>query len=69
LGATRFLPSRIDEPPKNGDQPSVYVTARLALSPSGAAELVNALTNMMTVMTQVTSQQKQQPVGVMPRAN
>jgi hypothetical protein len=38
IGTTRFLPDRIDDAPQQGQQPVIYVTARLALSPAAAVE-------------------------------
>ena len=61
MGATRFLPERIDEPPKQGQHPEVYVTSRLALSPSAAVELVNNLNNMLSALSK--AQQAQQQSG------
>ena len=39
LGATRFVPEHNAEPPKKGSLLPVYVTARLAISPAGAASV------------------------------
>ena len=43
LGVTRFVPEHSTGTPKQGTPPPVHVAARLALSPSGAVELANAL--------------------------
>jgi hypothetical protein len=51
IGATRFLPERIDDAPQQGQQPVIHVTARLALSPPAAVELGNALNNILRAMT------------------
>ena len=51
IGTTRFfLPERIDDAPQQGQQPVIHVTARLALSPSAAVELGNALNNILRAM-------------------
>ena len=51
IGTTRFfLPERLDDAPQQGQQPVVHVTARLALSPSAAVELGNALNNILRAM-------------------
>jgi hypothetical protein len=52
LGATRFVPEHSGEPPKEGSLPSVHVTARLAVSPTGAVELANALNSMLNMLRQ-----------------
>jgi hypothetical protein len=51
IGATRLLPERIDEAPQQSQQPVIHVTARLALSPTAARELINALNNILDVIT------------------
>ena len=51
IGAARFLPERIDDAPQQSQQPVVHVTARLALSPSAVVELINALNNVLGVIT------------------
>ena len=51
IGAARFLPERIDDVLQQGRQPVVHVTARLALSPPAAVELINALNNILGAMT------------------
>ena len=53
LGATRFLPEYIAEAPKERSLPPVHVTARLALSPAGAAELSNALNTTLKTLGQI----------------
>jgi hypothetical protein len=55
IGAARILPERIDEVPQQGRQPIVHVTARLALSPSAAVELRNALNDILSAMTKRAS--------------
>jgi hypothetical protein len=47
MGTARIFPERIDEMPQQGQQPVIHVTARLALSPSAAVELRNALDNIL----------------------
>ena len=47
LGCTRLLPERLDTPPRQDQPPAVYVTGRLALSPSAAVELANALNGIL----------------------
>jgi hypothetical protein len=51
MGATRFLPERLDDAPQQSQQVVVHVTARLALSPSAAVELINALNNILGAIT------------------
>jgi hypothetical protein len=51
IGTGRFLPERIDDALQQGQQPVIHVTARLALSPSAAVELGNALNNILRAMT------------------
>lgn len=53
LGATRFVPEHNAETVKEGTFPPVYVTARLAISPASAVELVNALNNMLKALSQI----------------
>jgi hypothetical protein len=53
LGATRFVPEEGAKTPREGSSPPVYVTARLALSPAGAVELANALSKMLTTLSQI----------------
>lgn len=50
FGATRLLAERVGEMPQQGQQPAVYVTARLALSPAVAVELVNAMNGLLQAM-------------------
>jgi hypothetical protein len=50
LGTTRFMPG---ESPKKGKPATVYVTARLALSPGGAVELANALGAMLKTLKEM----------------
>ena len=59
VGNTRFVPDKIDEPPKQGQHPEIYITSRLALSPSAAVELVNALNNMLSALSQAHQTQQQ----------
>jgi hypothetical protein len=47
LGASRFVPAGTDEGPKQGEQPPIHVTSRLALSPTAAVELVSVLSNLI----------------------
>jgi hypothetical protein len=53
LGTTRFVPEQGGEAPKQDKPASVYVTARLALSPSSAVELANALGAMLKTLSQI----------------
>jgi hypothetical protein len=55
MGAARIFPERIDEMPQQGQQPVIHVTARLALSPSAAVELRNALDNILGAMRKAAS--------------
>ena len=47
LGCTRVLPERLDTMPRQDQPPAVYVTGRIALSPSAAVELANALNGIL----------------------
>ncbi|ODA65929.1 hypothetical protein A7A08_03160 [Methyloligella halotolerans] len=51
LGATRYVPERTNEAPQEGAVPSVYVTAKLAITPSAAVELVSILGNMFKTLS------------------
>jgi hypothetical protein len=53
LGTSRFLPEHGGESPKEGKPATVYVTARLALSPGGAVELANALGAMLKTLSEI----------------
>jgi hypothetical protein len=53
LGTTRFMPEDSTQSPKEGNLPPVHVTARLAISPGGAVELANALTNMLKTLSEL----------------
>jgi hypothetical protein len=53
LGATRFVPEDSAETGKEGKTPPVHVTARVAISPSGAVELANALNNMLKTLAEI----------------
>src|SRR5262245_28159186 len=50
IGAARLLPERIDEAPQQSQQPVIHVTARLALSPTAAVELINGLNNILGII-------------------
>jgi hypothetical protein len=63
LGVTRFPIPRTGEAPKEGEQSELHVTARLALSPNGAVEVMNALTSMVKAIAEVAARQQQQPAG------
>jgi len=52
MGATRYIPKRTNEAPKDGTAPTVYTTARLAMTPNAAVEVVNVLTNMLNTLSQ-----------------
>jgi orotidine-5'-phosphate decarboxylase len=56
LGTTRLLTERVDQAPDQGQTPTVHVTARVALSPSAAIELVNALTQLLNALKQRAAQ-------------
>lgn len=43
LGDTRFIPPETVQPGMTAQIPAAYVTTRLAISPMGAAEIVQAL--------------------------
>jgi hypothetical protein len=48
LGCTRMLPEQLDTLPRQDQPPAVYVTGRVALTPSAAVELANALNGILT---------------------
>jgi hypothetical protein len=52
FGCIRFVPERTDSPPRQGQQPEVHVTGRLALSPTAAVELINSLNNILATISQ-----------------
>ena len=56
LGETRMVTEYIDQGPKQGEHPTVYVTARLALSPSAAIELIKSLNNLLQHVAAVANQ-------------
>ena len=51
LGCTRVILERLDTPPLQGHQPSVYVAGRITLTPQAAAELVNGLNGMLKAIS------------------
>jgi hypothetical protein len=53
LGTTRLMPEDTTQSPKQGSLPHVHVTTRLAISPGGAVELTNALTNMLKTLSEI----------------
>lgn len=55
MGVTRMLPEKTEGGIKEGTQPQVHVTARLALSPSGAVELADALAKMINTLNQMAA--------------
>jgi hypothetical protein len=55
MGTARIFPERIDEMPQQGQQPVIHVTSRLALSPSAAVELRNALDNILGAIRRAAS--------------
>src|SRR5262245_25079080 len=57
LGTTRFVPEHVAERPKEGSAPPpVHVTVRLAISPAGAVELINALNATLKTLSQIQQQ-------------
>jgi hypothetical protein len=52
FGSIRLLPEKTDEAPRDGQQPAVYVTHRLALSPAAAVELVSGLNSLLANLQQ-----------------
>lgn len=52
LGVMRFLPEGNGDTLDKSNILPVHVTSRLALSPAGAVELANALTNMLKTLSQ-----------------
>lgn len=55
LGTSRLVPERMGEGIKEGSVPSVYVTARLALSAPAAVELIRNISGML------------EQIGLMPK--
>jgi hypothetical protein len=55
LGIMRFLPQRTEGAPPEGAEPEVHVSARLALSPAGAVELINNLAKMLNTLQAAAS--------------
>src|SRR5690348_9704223 len=55
LGIMRFVPQRTEGGPPKGAEPEVHVSARLALSPSGAVELINNLGKMLATLQAAAS--------------
>ena len=55
IGATRFVPDQLDDAPQQTQHAIVHVTARLAISPSAAVELVNVLNNILGAITKKTA--------------
>jgi hypothetical protein len=53
-GVIRMMPERIDDVPKR--LPDVHVTARLALSPAAAVELVQAISGVLNAVTLAQAQ-------------
>ena len=53
LGTTRFVPEYIAERPIESGAPPVHVTVRLAISPAGAVELINALNATLKTLSQI----------------
>ena len=47
LGCTRVLPERLDTLPRQDQPPAVHVVGRIALTPSAAVELANALNGIL----------------------
>ncbi len=60
LGTTKIMPDRMNEAPKDGNPPSVYVTNRIALSPKAAAEVINALNNILGAIKTAQANQSAQ---------
>jgi hypothetical protein len=56
FGAVRLVTERVDEGPRPGTHPEVYITHRLALSPACTVELINGLN---TILTALQTQQAQ----------
>src|SRR5262245_62678409 len=57
IGAARFVPERLEETSQQSEQAIVHVTARLALSPSAAVELMNALNGVLGAITKRGAQE------------
>src|SRR5450759_145187 len=55
LGCTRMLPEQLGTPPRQDQPPTVHVTGRIALSPSAAVELANALNGILADIAQKQS--------------
>ena len=48
FGAFRMVPEKTGEGPSPGQQPQVYVTHRLSLSPAAAVELISGLNSILS---------------------
>ena len=61
LGVMRFLPEGDGDTQEKSNILPVHVTSRLALSPAGAVELANALTNMLKKLSQIQQRAEAPP--------
>ena len=61
LGCTRVLPERLDTPPRQDHPPAVHVTGRIALTPSAAVELANALNGILADIAKRTNSPPNKP--------
>ena len=55
LGVMRFLPERTEGGPPKGVEPEIHVSARVALSPSAAVELINNVSKMINTLQAAAS--------------
>lgn len=47
LGVARFTPERIDDPPRDGEDPTVTISHRIAMSPACAIEMLTAVNQLL----------------------
>ena len=68
LGVSRFVPKKVNEAPTQGPLPTVYVTARLSLSPAAATNLANALKGMLDQISKAVAERlkDQKPPSKIP---
>jgi hypothetical protein len=59
FGSTRFVAEGTEDMPKEAQSPRVLVTNRLALSPSAAAEMLNAVSNILAAISRTPPAQGQ----------
>jgi hypothetical protein len=61
FGNVRLIAERTDESVKPGQNPEVYITQRLTLSPAAAVELINGLNVILSALRQAQAQSPATP--------